>query len=123
MSFSAPSTYAPQDSARAALTQRLRANPGQGAAAAAAPSERNGTRVIVPFVIALAILLGTTAYGLARPQTHAQPTPSAPGATGSLVWGAGLFGNREELAAWLHQHHASFAHWAKNHPAALKLVP
>ena len=125
MSFSAPSSYAPQDTTRSALAQRFRPTQAQMAAAAAVapPVQSRGSRLILPFVLALVILLGTTAYGLLRPQTHVPPTPSAPGAKGSLVWGDGLFQNREELSAWLHQHHWSFARWAQNHPAALKLVP
>lgn len=123
MSFSTPSSYAPQDSARHALTERLRSKAPEAAVAAAAQPERDRAKVILPFILALVILLGTTTYGLLRPQTHGQPSPSAPGATGSLVWGNGLFANREELSAWLHQHHTSFARWAQNHPAALKLVP
>jgi len=123
MSFSAPSSYAPEDSARRALTERLRPNPGPAAGSAGATPEQNRTRLILPFVLAVAILLATTTFGVLRPQTHAQPQPSAPGRPGSLVWGDGLFANREELSAWLHQHDMSFARWAQNHPAALKLVP
>jgi hypothetical protein len=122
MSFSAPSSYAPQDSSRSALTQRLRSAPQRVEIAAAQP-ERNRGRVILPFVLALVILIGTSAYGLLRPQTHVPANPSAPGARGSLVWGNGLFANREELSAWLHQHHVTFARFARNHPAALRLVP
>jgi hypothetical protein len=127
MSFSAPSSYAQQDSSRSALVQRFQPTPAQAAAAAAtgavAPPERRRGRLILPFVLALLILLGTTGYGLLRPQNHAHTSPSAPGQPGSLVWGDGLFANRQELSAWLHQHGMSFARFARNHPAALKLVP
>lgn len=121
MSFSAPSTYAPQDSRRDVLARRFQPPPSQTAVSPSLKSERNRTSLFLPFVLALVILLGTTAYGLLRPQTHVQPP--APGHRGSLVWSDGLFANRLELSAWLHQHDMSFARWARNHPAALKLVP
>jgi hypothetical protein len=76
--------------------------------------------VALPFVLALAIVLGAAAYGIFRPQ---HVSPPAPGARGSLVWGDGVFANRLELRAWLREHDGSFAHWAQNHPAALRLVP
>jgi hypothetical protein len=120
MSFSAPSSYAPQDSGRQALTERLRSNPAAGNPAVGTP-ERNRTSLFLPFVLALLIVLGTTAYGVFQPQ-H-QVHPPAPGQRGSLVWGDGMFANRLELSAWLHQHHTTFARFARNHPAALKLVP
>ena len=108
--------YTPRASAHA---ERLRAR--AGAIPVATRVERSPASLLLPFLLAVVILLGTTAYGLLRPQSHVHP--AAPGHRGSLVWGNGLFANRSELKAWLNQHDASYAKWAKKHPAALRLVP
>jgi len=112
MSFSAPSSYAPRSSARRGLELAQRPSPK--------PVERTRAGVFLPFVLALLVLLGTTAYGILQPQNHV--TPPAPGQRGALVWGDGIFATRSELSAWLYLHHASYATWARKHPAALRLV-
>jgi hypothetical protein len=78
-------------------------------------------RFYVPFFVALALLAGTVAYGRLRPQGNAQP--SGPGSEGNLNWSNGIFANRAELRAWLNAHGKSYAAWAKEHPAAVKLIP
>jgi hypothetical protein len=113
MSFTAPATYAPRGAAHGASYGRI-----QPAEPAAPTTTR--ARFLLPFALALVIVLGAAAYGVFRPP-HA--SPAAPGARGSLVWGDGVFANRLELRAWLHLHDGSFTHWAQSHPAALKLVP
>jgi hypothetical protein len=78
-------------------------------------------RFYVPFFVALALLAGTVAYGKLRPQGNVHP--SGPGSNGNLNWSNGIFANRAELRAWLNAHGKSYATWAKQHPAALRLIP
>ena len=62
-------------------SQRLRTAPRQTAGHGLPQlAERSGASLILPFVLALVILLGTTGYGLLRPQNHVHPP--APGAAG-----------------------------------------
>ena len=114
MSYSAPSTYTPRSRPTYPPTATTGAPAGQA-------QSRTGGGVLIPFILSIVILLGVTGYGVFRPQNHVHP--AAPGERGSLVWGNGIFANRLELSAWLHQHHASFAKFAEKHPAALRLVP
>jgi hypothetical protein len=91
------------------------------AAQPAPPARQIRSTLVLPFVLALLLLVGTTAYGLLRPGTHVHPP--APGSTGALVWGDGIFAKRVELKAWLALHGASYDKWRQTHPAALRLLP
>ena len=81
----------------------------------------NRVWVFLPLVMAFAIIAGIAIYGVVNP-SKAKPHPDAPGFHGSLVWGDGIFSNRAQLKAWLILHGASYEDWAKDHPAALRLV-
>jgi len=78
-------------------------------------------RFYVPFFAAIALLIASFAFNHFVPQGSVVPT--GPGKTGALNWSNGIFANRAELKAWLNAHGKSYAVWAKQHPAALKLIP
>ena len=78
-------------------------------------------RFYVPFMLALALLVASVAFGRLLPQDNVRPV--GPGSSGQLNWSNGIFANRAELKAWLNEHGKSYAVWAAQHPAALKLIP
>jgi len=78
-------------------------------------------RFLVPFAIAVVVLLGAAVYGMVRPHNHVQL--SGPGATGKLHWSNGVFTSKAELKAWLHVHGKSYSAFAKAHPAAVRMLP
>jgi hypothetical protein len=76
--------------------------------------------VVLPWVIAGAILIGTATLAfLPRDVKSSQPPP---GSSGALVWGDGIFANALELQAWLRIRGVSYKTWARRHPAAVKLI-
>jgi hypothetical protein len=77
-------------------------------------------RLFLPLALPFAVLIGVGVFAALTPFKH-DPGPP-PGAPGALVWGDGIFANRFELKAWLNLHGASYAAWAKQHPAAVALV-
>jgi hypothetical protein len=85
------------------------------------PARRNPSLLFLPLALPFAILAAVAVYGVVRPPSS--NGPPAPGSPGSLVWGNGIFANRVELKAWFALHGGSYAAWAKQHPAALRLVP
>jgi hypothetical protein len=78
-------------------------------------------RFLVPFVLALAVLLGAAVYGMVRPHNHVQL--KGPGTTNKLHWGGGVFTSKTELRAWLNAHGKSYAAFARAHPAAVRMLP
>lgn len=78
-------------------------------------------RFYVPFALAIVLLAVSFAFNRFIPQSST--TPKGPGTSGALYWSNGTFANRAELKAWLNAHGKSYATWAKQHPAALKLIP
>jgi hypothetical protein len=93
----------------------------------AAKGKRNNSapqvraRFYVPFVLAVALLGASFAFNRFIPQGSV--APKGPGSSGALNWSNGIFANRDELKAWLNAHGKSYKTWAKQHPAALKLIP
>ncbi len=85
------------------------------------PARRHPSLLFLPLALPFAILAAVAVYGVVRPPSS--DGPPAPGSPGSLVWGNGIFANRVELKAWFALHGGSYAAWAKQHPAALRLVP
>jgi hypothetical protein len=85
-----------------------------------APRKQRPFRLFLPLALPFAVLIGVGVFGALTPFKHdAGPPPGAPGA---LVWGNGIFANSFELKAWLKLHGASYPAWAKQHPAAVRLV-
>jgi hypothetical protein len=82
--------------------------------------DRVPLRVFMPLALPVVVLLGVLAFAALTPYSHTTGPP--PGAPGALVWGNGIFANTFELKAWLNQHGASYRSWAKQHPAAIRLV-
>jgi len=78
-------------------------------------------RLLIPFAIALLVVVGVAVYGFVRPHNHVQVT--GPGTTGKLHWSNGVFTSRAELRAWLNAHGKSYAVWAKAHPKAVEMLP
>ncbi len=78
-------------------------------------------RFYVPFVLAVVLLGVSFAFNRFIPQSSVGP--HGPGTSGALNWSNGIFANRAELKAWLNAHGKSYDTWAKQHPAALKLIP
>ena len=85
------------------------------------PARRHPSLLYLPLALPFAILAAVAVYGVVEPPSS--DGPPAPGSPGSLVWGNGIFANRVELKAWFALHGGSYAAWAKQHPAALRLVP
>ncbi len=83
-------------------------------------ARRHPSLLFLPLALPFAILAAVAVYGVLRPSSS--NGPPAPGSPGSLVWGNGIFANRVELKAWFALHGGSYAAWAKQHPAALRLV-
>ncbi len=83
-------------------------------------ARRHPSLLFLPLALPFAILAAVAVYGVVRPPSS--NGPPAPGSPGSLVWGNGIFANRVELKAWFALHGGSYAAWAKQHPAALRLV-
>jgi hypothetical protein len=90
--------------------------------AVGAPREKDRVRlrVFLPLALPIVVLLAVLAFAALTPYKHTTGPP--PGAPGALVWGNGIFANTFELKAWLTQHGASYRAWAKQHPAAIRLV-
>jgi hypothetical protein len=82
-------------------------------------SNQRGFTLFVPLVVPFAILAGVAAFAVVSPNNQRTTPPSRPGA---LVWGDGIFANKTELQAWLRLHTGSYRRWARQHPAALRLV-
>jgi hypothetical protein len=79
------------------------------------------TKVFIPLLLPFLILIGIGVYAAVTPYDSTNLPP--PGQRGSLVWGDAIFANRTELKAWLRLHGAGdFRVWAKDHPAAMRLV-
>jgi hypothetical protein len=78
-------------------------------------------RFLIPFAIAVVVLLGAAVYGLVRPHSHVQL--KGPGTTNKLHWGGGVFTSKAELRAWLNAHGKSYAAFAEAHPAAVRMLP
>ena len=76
--------------------------------------------VVLPWAITGAILVGTALYAFVP--TKIESNPAAPGESGALVWGDGLFTNPLELQAWLRIRGVSYKEWAQKHPAGVKLL-
>jgi hypothetical protein len=79
---------------------------------------RHPSLVFLPFVLPFVILAATAVYGAVAPSTL-----PAPGGQGRLVWGPGIFTSRSEFKTLLVAHGGNYKHWAKLHPAALRLLP
>jgi hypothetical protein len=77
-------------------------------------------RVLLPLALPLVVLVAVLAFAALTPYKHTTGPP--PGAPGALVWGNGIFANTFELRAWLNLHGASYRAWAKQHPAAIRLI-
>ena len=84
------------------------------------PRGRLPWSVVLPWVLAGAILVGTAVFAFLPRGVKSDPTP--PGRTGALVWGDGLFTNALELQAWLRIRGVSYKTWAQRHPAGVKLL-
>jgi hypothetical protein len=78
-------------------------------------------RVLVPFAIAVLVVIAAAVYGVVRPHDHVQL--KGPGTTGKLHWGGGVFTSKAELRAWLNTHGRSYAAFAAAHPAAVRMLP
>ena len=78
-------------------------------------------RFLIPFAIAVVVLLGAAVYGVVRPHSHVEL--KGPGTTNKLHWGGGVFTSRAELRAWLNAHGKSYAAFANAHPAAVRMLP
>jgi hypothetical protein len=76
--------------------------------------------VLLPWVVTAAVLVAT-AVAIFWPRP-VEGTPAAPGQSGLLVWGDGVFANPLELEAWLRVRGVSYAQWARRHPAAVKIL-
>ena len=76
--------------------------------------------VLLPWGITGAILVGTGIYAFVP--TKIESNPAAPGESGALVWGDGVFTNALELQAWLRIRGVSYRDWARRHPAGVKLL-
>lgn len=76
--------------------------------------------VFVPWAIAAAVLV-VTAGAVFWPREVGTEQPP-PGQAGTLVWGDAVFSNPLELEAWLRIRGASYATWARRHPAAVKIL-
>ena len=74
----------------------------------------------MPWAITGAILVGTALYAFVP--TKIESNPAAPGESGALVWGDGLFTNALELQAWLRIRGVTYKEWAQKHPAGVKLL-
>ena len=92
-------------------SQRAQLPPGRG---------RLPWTVLLPWAITGAILVGTALYAFVP--TKIESNPAAPGESGALVWGDGLFTNALELQAWLRIRGVSYKEWAQKHPAGVKLL-
>ncbi|MEO5575999.1 MAG: hypothetical protein ABIR67_02455 [Gaiellaceae bacterium] len=76
--------------------------------------------MVLPWAITAAVLVVTAVVAFwPRPVGTEQPPP---GRAGTLVWGNAVFSNPLELEAWLRIRGASYATWARRHPAAVKLL-
>ena len=78
-------------------------------------------RVLVPFGIAVLVVVAAAFYGIVRPHNRVQL--KGPGTTGKLHWGGGVFTSKQELRAWLNAHGKSYAVFAAAHPAAVRMLP
>lgn len=76
--------------------------------------------VVLPWALAAAILVGTAVLAFLPREVKARP--AAPGHSGALVWGNGVFANALELEAWLRIRGVSYKTWARRHPAAVKII-
>ena len=87
-----------------------------------APKPRSGVPwgVVLPWVITAAVLVAT-AVALFWPRP-VEGNPAPPGQSGALVWGDAVFANPLELQAWLRIRGASYATWAKRHPAGVEIL-
>jgi hypothetical protein len=74
--------------------------------------------VFLPFALPFVILAAAAVYGATAPSTL-----PAPGSQGRLVWGPGIFTSRSEFKTLLVARGGNYKHWAKLHPAALRLLP
>src|SRR5215203_2130795 len=92
-------------------SQRAQVPPGRG---------RLPWTVLLPWAITGAILVGTALYAFVP--TTINSNPAAPGESGALVWGDGLFTNPLELQAWLRIRGVTYKEWAQKHPAGVKLL-
>ena len=92
-------------------SQRAQVPPGRG---------RLPWTVVLPWAITGAILVGTALYAFVP--TKIESNPEAPGESGALVWGDGLFTNPLELQAWLRIRGVTYKEWAQKHPAGVKLL-
>jgi hypothetical protein len=79
---------------------------------------RHPSLVFLPFTLPFVILAATAVYGAMAPSTL-----PAPGSQGRLVWGPGIFTSRSEFKTLLVARGGNYKHWAKLHPAALRLLP
>jgi hypothetical protein len=84
------------------------------------PARRHPSLLFLPLALPFVILAAVAVYGVVGSSSNGPPSPGTPG---SLVWGNGIFANRVELRAWFALHGGNYAAWAKQHPAALRLVP
>ena len=76
--------------------------------------------VFLPWAIA-AVVLVVTAVAVFWPRGVGTEQPP-PGQAGTLVWGDAVFSNPLELEAWLRIRGASYATWARRHPAAVEIL-
>jgi len=97
---------------RAILSNQLQSNQPR--------RSRRPWSVLLPWSLAGAILVGTGVYAFVP--TKIESNPAAPGQSGALVWGDGLFTNALELQAWLRIRGVSYKTWARRHPAGVKLI-
>lgn len=74
--------------------------------------------MFLPFALPFVILAATAVYGATAPLKL-----PAPGSQGRLVWGPGIFTSRSEFKTLLVARGGNYKHWAKLHPAALRLLP
>ena len=84
------------------------------------PRQHLPLSVLLPWGFALAVLVAAGVLAFLPRAVKTQP--AAPGRSGALVWGDGVFANALELEAWLRIRGASYRTWALRHPAAVKLV-
>jgi len=84
------------------------------------PRPRFPWSVFLPWAIT-GIVLVVTAGALLWPRGVGTKQPP-PGHAGTLVWGDAVFVNPLELQAWLRVRGASYATWARRHPAGVKLL-
>jgi len=88
------------------------------AEAQSAPPKPHLFVVLLPWLLAIAVLTGLLVYV----QLDRYEPPLPPSKAGALVWYNAIFTNKRDFSGWLRQHGSSYTAWKKLHPAAAKFL-